>query len=141
MSWVALSSTHVLARLTTDERDAFEAVGEAASTDKLSGIIAQVAALVRSKVATFSGNTPGDEGTIPAGALYHAVSLCRAALVAAQPTMEGSTDQRAEETRQAYLYLDQVAKGEVLVTSPDGVYPVTVAEATGSYGGKVQLDF
>ena len=141
MSWVTLSAAHVLARLTTDERDAFEAVGEEASTDKLGGIIGQVAAPVRSKVASFSGNTPGEDGTIPAGALYHAVSLCRAALVAAQPTAEGSTDPRAEETRQAYLYLDQVAKGEVLVTSPEGEFPVAVAEATGSYGGNASLDF
>ena len=141
MSWVTLSTAHVLARLTTDERDAFEAVGETASTDKLGGIIEQVTALVRSKVASFSGNTPGEDGTIPPGALYHAVSLCRAALVAAQPTMEGSTDPRAEETRQAYLYLDQVAKGEVLVTSPEGVFPAVIAESTGSYGGKSLFDF
>ena len=132
MSWVTLSSVHVLARLTTDERDAFEAVGEAASTDKLGGIIAQVTALVRSKVMSFSANTAGADGTIPMGALYHAVSLCRAALVAAQPTMEGSTDPRAEETRQAYLYLDQVAKGEVLVT---------LSEATGVCGGESLMEF
>jgi len=141
MSWVTLSTAHVLARLATDERDAFEAVGEAASTDKLGGIIEQVTSLVRSKVMTFSANTPGVAGTIPADALYHAVSLCRAALVAAQPTMEGSTDPRAEETRQAHLYLDQVAKGEVLVSAPDGGYAVTTAEATGSYGGKPLFDF
>lgn len=133
MSWIALSAEHVLARLTTDERDAFEAVGEVASTDKLGGIIVQVTGLVRSKVLSFSGNTAGAEGTIPTGALYHAVSLCRAALVAAQPTMEGSTNPRAEETRQAYLYLDQVAKGEVLVSSPEG--------AGGVCGGSGLLNF
>jgi hypothetical protein len=141
MSWVTLSSVHVLARLTTDEKDSFEAVGESASTDKLTGIIAQVTALVRAKVASCSRNTLGAAGMIPADCLYHAVSLCRAGLVASQPTMEGVTDPRAVETREAHRFLDQVAKCEVLVESPEGGYPAEAAAAVDSYGSKCLLDF
>ncbi|MCW1887714.1 hypothetical protein OKA04_23455 [Luteolibacter flavescens] len=137
MSWVQLTSTHVLARLTTDEKEAFEAVGEDTSTDKLSGIIEQVTSLVRSKVASCSSNTMGPAGTIPSGSLWHAVSLCRAGLVAAQPTMEGQTDPRAAETREAYRYLDQLARCEVLADVPE-VPPVPVS---GSWGSKPLMDF
>jgi hypothetical protein len=141
MSWVTLSSTHVLARLTTDERDAFEAVGEDSSTDKLAGIIAQVTALVRTKVASCAQNTMGPAGTIPDGCIYHAVSLCRAGLVASQPTQEGVTDPRAVETREANRFLDQVAKCDVLIEAPDGGFPGETADATPSYGGKCLMDF
>lgn len=141
MSWTTLSSSHVLARLSTDEKDALETVGEDASTDKLTDICSQVSGLVRSKVATSGRNTMGTAGTIPADALFHAVTIARAALIAAQPTREGVTDPRAAELAAAHKYLDAIAEGKVTVADPSGSYPGESAESTDTYGGAELLDF
>lgn len=141
MSWVAITIADVLARLTTDEADGLQLVGETAQTDKLTPIIAQVTGYVRSMVASCSRNTMGTAGLIPEDCLYHAVSLIRAALVTAQPTLEGVTDPRGEETKAAHLYLTKVAKCEVAIADPDGTYPWEAAESVGAYGGDCSLDF
>ena len=141
MSWTTLSKSHVLARLSSDEKEALELVGEQASVNKLAAICEQVTSLVRSKVATCPANTLGTAGTIPADSLFHAVTIARAALIAAQPTREGVTDPRAAELVAAHKYLDAVAECKVAISDESGNYPSAAAESSPTYGGAELLDF
>lgn len=141
MSWVAITIADVLARLTTDEADGLQLVGEDAQTDKLTPIIAQVTGYVRSMVASCSRNTMGTAGLIPADCLYHAVSLIRASLVASQPTFQGESISRADEKKSAEKFFEKVAACEVAIADPEGTYPWEAADSVGAYGGDCSLDF
>jgi phage gp36-like protein len=127
MPWITITDNDVLARITDDERDSIEEVGESgvSPAKRLPGIIRQVTAMIRGKVAACSDNRGrlGPSGTIPEECLYHACTICRDSLVASQPTPEGVTDPRKEELRQAYAYLNQVASCEVAIADNSGNYP------------------
>lgn len=148
MSWLAITPAHLSARLSADEFSSYVDAAQPApdGIDQIAGIIAQVTAMVRGKVASWRDNLPkmGSAGTIPDECLFSACTIARDALVGSLPLSEGSTEVRKEELRKAHDFLTSVAKGEVRIESPDGTIPETPpADATSppSYGGASLLDF
>lgn len=140
MSWITLAESHVLDRLSTDERDAIEAAGEDSSTDKLAGILTQVTALVRGKVATCDENLPkmGADGTIPDELLWAAATIARDSLVASLPVSESDSEERKAEARRANELLDQAARCEMRIEDSNDTIPES---GVGDYDGDALLTF
>lgn len=143
MSWITLAASHVLDRCSTDERDAIEAAGEDSSTDKLAGILTQVTALVRGKVATCSENLAkmGEAGTIPDELLWAAATVARESLVASLPVSESDSEERKAEMRRANDLLDQASRCEIRIADSDGEIPESEDGGAGEYGGSSLLEF
>lgn len=147
MSWIAPTVAHLKARLSKDEMDSYvDADGQAAGgIDVISGIIEQVTAMVRGKVASCRDNLGklGVAGTIPEECLFAACTIARDALVGSLPLSEGSTELRREELRKAHDFLSAVAKGEVRIENPAGNIPEASSESTSitSFGGAPLLNF
>lgn len=139
MPWITITEDDVLDRLSDEERDELESVGEEeGAEERLPGIIRQVIALVRGKVAACTDNRGrmGPAGTIPEECLFHATTICREALVASQPTPEGVSDPRKEEIRQAHLFLGEVASCKVAIADQSGNFPGEPVNLSGScFGG------
>lgn len=142
MSWITLAAPHVLDRLSTDERDAIERAGEDSSTDRLAGIVTQVTAMVRGKVATCSENLAkmGAAGTIPDELLWAAATIARDSLVASLPVSESDSEERKAEKRRADELLDQAARCELRIEDPDGALPEADDDGAGDYGGCEYLE-
>jgi len=143
MSWIALTEAHVLTRLSELEKAAYEDAGESSPpADRLTGILEQVTALVRGKVASCDENLGklGSAGTIPEECLWAAATIARGSLAASLPLAEGETDPRAEEARKAHQILDQVAACEIRIEDEGGSIPEANG-GTGSYGGAAHMDF
>ena len=146
MSWIIVTKDHISARLSADESESYVTAADQAKDgiDILDGIIAQVTAMVRSKVGANRDNRHqmGPSGTIPDECLFAACTIARDALIGSLPLSEGATDLRKEELRKAYEFLDAVANGDVLIESPLGD---ASADSTSSsipiYGGNPILDF
>jgi hypothetical protein len=147
MSWLAITSDHIKARLSNDELCAYVDAAQPAESgvDAIAGIIAQVTAMVRGKVASCRANLAkmGSAGTIPSECLFAACTIARDALVGSLPLSEGSTEVRREELRKAHEFLTSIASCEVTIESPDGTIPEAVQSSTSypSYGGAALLDF
>lgn len=139
MSWVSLTREHVMDRMAEHELDAIEQTGGGPG-DRLTGILAQVTALVRGKVAACRSNTLGDAGKIPEECVFAAATLCRHALRSALPVMAGDAEleTRRAEYAGAMAFLDQVAACEVAITDDEG--PVSGADS-GSFGGDAKHSF
>lgn len=143
MSWLALTSDHVLDRLSSDERVEIEEAGESTPADRLTGIIEQVINLVRGKVASCDENLQklGPSGEIPEETLWAAATVARDSLVASLPVAESETDSRREEGRKAHSILDQVAQCKIRIEGPDGAIPETADGGGGVYGGSPTMSF
>lgn len=143
MSWLALTSAHVLDRLATEEKDAYEAAGEVSDQDRLAGIITQVTALVRGKVLSCDENLAkvGTAGTIPDESLWAAATIARDSLIASLPIDVADTEARKEESRRAHSLLDQFAACEIRIEGPDGSLPEATDDGGGTYGGADLLGF
>ncbi|MEM9235193.1 MAG: hypothetical protein AAGB14_00340 [Verrucomicrobiota bacterium] len=143
MSWVTLTESDVLARLSENEKTCYEETGEESPADRLTGIILQVTALVRGKVASCDENLGklGAAGTIPSECLWAAATIARGSLVASLPLEEGETDPRSEELKKAHAILDQVAACELRIEDPSGTIPEAADSGAGSYGGCPHMEF
>lgn len=139
MPWITLTSYHVRDRLASDELDVIESVG-GGSGDRLTGILAQVTSLVRSKVNACHKNSPGVAGTIPEECLHAAATIAASDLRASIPSMGGDDENklRSEALRMAHEFLKDVSKCEIGIEDEVG----TVAGSdSGCYGGDVKHSF
>ena len=145
MSWLALTTDHVKARLAKDEIDNYVVAGGqfADGSDILDGIITQITSMVRGKVASNPDNLSklGAAGTIPDECLFAACTIARDSLVGSLPLSEGATEVRKEELRQAHAFLDAVASGKVRIEASDGTMPEASVGSEASYGGSPILEF
>lgn len=141
MSWITLTESHLASRVSAGEIDKFRATGPAdASSDRIADLLDQVTNFVRGKVASCGENIGrmGPAGTIPDELLMPALTVARGSIVTSVPVMEGETDPRGEELRQAYRELDRAAKCEIRIAA----FGDTAAEsAEVLYGGKPLLEF
>lgn len=139
MSWIALTADHVKARLAEDELLAIEGTG-GGNGDRLSAIIAQVTALVRSKVAACHKNDLGTAGTIPEECLHAAATLAKHDVRASVPSTGGEDegDLRKEEYRGAMDFLRDVAACQIGIENPSGDIG---GRDSGCYGGDDKHDF
>jgi hypothetical protein len=139
VSWIALTADHVRSRLAQEELEEIEGVG-GGDGDRLSGIIAQVTAMVRAKVAACDDNELGEAGTIPEECLHAAATIAKHDLRSSLPTT-GSEDEgnlRREEYRNAMTFLNDVAKCDIGIVNPSGQ---VAGREPGCFGGKPLLDF
>lgn len=145
MSWITITSQDVLARLTLDELEVFKNSGRQyeEGVEIEAGVITQVTAMVRGKVAAWPANIPimGPEGTIPSECLFAAATIARDALVGSSLMNESATKIRQEELRKAHDFLDQIARGEVRIETSVGGYGTPSESPSSSYGGTPKLDF
>ena len=145
MPWITLTQDHVKARLAKDEAESYVVAGGQFldGSDILDGIIAQVTAMVRGKVASNPDNLSklGAAGTIPDECLFAACTIARDSLVGSLPLSEGATEVRKEELRQAHAFLNDVASGKVRIEDSAGSIPEASVGTEASYGGAAILDF
>ena len=145
--WITPTTDNVKARIAKDELESdLDAIDQAGDgVDVMAGILSQVVALVRGKVASCRDNLVkmGTAGTIPDECLFAACTIARDALVGSLPLSEGATELRKTELRLAHEFLTAVAKGEVRIEDGSGTIPETAAESDDSptYGGNALLDF
>jgi hypothetical protein len=144
MSWLAITADHINARLSSDELAGYVDAAQSAESgvDAIAGIIAQVTAMVRGKVASCRANLSklGPAGTIPSECLFAACTIARDALVGSLPLSEGASEVRREELRKAHEFLDAVAACSVRIETPSGTIPESATSSV-AYGGKALLDF
>lgn len=147
MSWIAITADHIKARLAGDELASYVDAAQPAESgvDAIAGIISQVTAMVRGKVASNRDNLPkmGPAGTIPDECLFAACTIARDALVGSLPLSEGATEVRKEELRKAHAFLDAVAAGDVRIETPEGTIPESDSTSQSSpvYGGSPMIEF
>ncbi len=140
--WVTISEADFLNRSNDAERSNYEeseSNGDITS-DKLCGIISNVIAFVRGRVASCGRNDSfGDSNTVPPECVHHALSIVRNAFLSST----GATDilqgeERDTEYRDAITYFDRVADCKEVIT-PDG--GTTGSHESLCYGSETQLDF
>lgn len=139
MSWITLTADHVKDRLAEDELIAIESTGGGGG-DRLAGIIVQVTALVRAKVAACDDNELGEAGTIPEECLHAATTIAKHDVRASLPNTGGEDegDLRKEEYRNAMTFLRDVAECEIGIVNPSGEI---AGQETGCFGGPQLLEF
>ena len=139
MSWLALTSDHVKARLGANELETIEEVG-GGDGDRLAGIITQVTALVRARVAGCHRNELGTAGMIPDECLHAAATIAKHDIRATLPSTgsEDEGDLRKDEYREAMDFLKAVSRCDVAITSDSGSVN---GAGTGVYGGSDLLTF
>lgn len=139
MSWIALSRTHVESRLAADELAAIEETG-GGDGERMVGIMEQVTALVRAKVAACHKNTLGASGLIPEECLHAACTLAKHDLLATLSSYAGEdTDLRKEEYREAQKFLNDVARCDIGISTENDT--VVSGNDSGSYGGEPYHQF
>lgn len=139
MAWITLSSSHISSRMAQDELDAIEATG-GGTGGRITGIIAQVVSIVRGKVSACSQNTQlGVPGTIPDELLWAAATIARHDLRGTLPgfTSESDVKIRIREWEEAISQLNQAARCEIQIDSPDD----GSGQGGAAFGGNVKLDF
>lgn len=141
MAWITIAESDVLNRLSDGEKTAFELASGNSTPSRLAGILSQVTALVRGKVASCKDNrgNMGDTGTIPDELLWAACTIARHSLISNLPTFDEQPDARNRELDQAYKQLDDVASCEFGIASPDG--SGDIVQSVGVYGGSDLLEF
>lgn len=141
MPWIALTDDHIKARLAYDELIAIESTGgEDGAACRLEGIIVQVTALIRAKVAGCHKNTLGTAGTIPEECLHAAATIAKHDIRASLPSHGGEDEGglRKEEYREAMNFLNSVSKCEIGITDEGGAVD---GQDSGCYGGDDKHDF
>jgi hypothetical protein len=138
MSWIALTSAHIKARLAEEELDAIEDTG-GGDGDRLTGIIAQVTSLVRAKVAACHKNQLGPSGTIPEECLHAAATIAKHDIRASLPsTGLDDSDLRKDEYREATSFLNAVSRCEIGIEDDGGSI---AGRDSGCYGGDPKHNF
>ena len=139
MSWIALTSDHIKARLAEDELNAIEETG-GGDGDRLAGIITQVTSLVRASVAACHKNLLGPSGTIPEECLHAAATIAKHDIRASLPSITGDDENklRIEEYRDATGFLKSVSKCEIGIENDDGDIS---GRDSGCYGGDPKYNF
>lgn len=144
MAWITLTEDNLKARLARAELEVYQdaADQESEGVDQVEGILTQVTAMVRGKVASNQDNLGkmGPAGTIPDECLHAACTIARDSLVASLPVTSGDTEMRKEELKEAHSFLNQVAKGMVRIEDESGSIPEASSNAA-TYGGADRLDF
>lgn len=126
MPWATLTVEGFLDRISDNEKRVMEKAGEVTpNPERIDGILRQVTAQVRGKVAACDKNVSrmGPSGTIPEECEFAAYTIARHALIASQPTREGLSDMRTREIQDAIDYLDAVAACDVAIPDDGGNYP------------------
>lgn len=139
MAWIALSSDDIENSLTEAEQSGLDS---GAANSDLSTIVASVTALVRGKVNAWRPNQGrlGPSGTIPDELWAAAISIGRFKLLTHLPGTQLITKERAADKDEAYVQLEAVAKGELVIVRGDdlsGQSPGVLAGA-GSSGSNLQ---
>jgi len=117
MAWITVTSDDILVEFNAAEKAAMDAVK---GDDALASITAKVVAEFRDAVIA-SGHAVGEEGTMPAGLVGHAVALARWRFLLSLPRNAAlQTDARKDAARRAETILDDIASGKRQVESPDG---------------------
>jgi len=133
MAWVALSVDDIRSRLADCEIEAIEETG-GGTGDRLTGIISQVTAMIRAKVAACRQNDLGTAGTIPDECLHAAATIAKHNLRATLPTTgsEDEGDMRRDEYTDAMRFLDDVADCKIAIIGEDSEIG---GRELGCYGG------
>lgn len=139
MSWITLTTDHIKARLAEDELLAIEGTG-GGTGDRLTAIIIQVTALIRSKVAACHKNELGTAGTIPEECLHAAATIAKHDLRSSLPSTGGEDegDLRKEEYRSAMDFLRDVASCKIGIENTSGDIG---GRESGCFGGDPKYDF
>lgn len=106
-----------------------------ASASDIAAIIVNVTAMVRGKVQSWRPNQ-GDLasaplGTIPEELMAPAMAICRYKFLTHLPGTQLITKWREAENTEAYVLLDQVAKGEFVILASDNTVPSNPADTGG----------
>lgn len=139
MSWITITVDHVRARLAEEELLGIEATG-GGTGDRLTPILDQVTALVRSKVAGCHKNDLGPSGTIPDECLHAAATIAKHDVRGSLPST-GSADEgdiRREEYRSAMDFLNDVATCKIGIENISGDIG---GRSSGCYGGDPKYQF
>ena len=139
MDWIVLTAEHVKARIAADELAVIEDTG-GGTGDRLTGIIEQVTAMVRAKVAACHKNILGPSGTIPKECLHAAATIAKHDIRASLPSTgsEDEGDLRKDEYREALDFLRAVARCEIAIEKHGGGVS---GRSSGCYGGETLHDF
>ena len=138
MSWRSITEADILNRLANGEWEDLEAAGETTGAKaRLPGILVQVTDQIREAIVQVASNYLGSTGTLPPGAIFHACTIARTALVGSQPTNEGETTPRQREEREAWDYVKAIRSGTITFTNPTP----PVEPSSGAYGGDKLLRF
>lgn len=139
MPWITLNEDHIKARLAEDELYSIEGTGGGAG-NRLAGIIIQVTAMVRAKVAACHKNKLGPSGTIPEECLHSAATIAKHN-IRASLSSTGSEDEgelRKDEYREAITFLNKVASCDIGIEAETGQVS---GRASGCYGGEPYYNF
>ena len=138
MSWRPITEADVLNRLADGEWEDLESAGEKTGAKaRLPGILTQVADQIREAIAQVASNYIGTAGTLPPGAIFHACTIARTALLGSQPTSEGETNARQREEREAWDYVKAIRSGNITFANPTP----PAEPCSGTYGGNALLRF
>lgn len=120
MAWIALSADDIENSLTEAEQSGL-ASGSAEAD--LTTIVASVTGLVRGKVNSAKRNQGhlGPAGTIPDELWAAAISIARFKFLTHLPGTQLITKERAADKDEAYVQLEAVATGEMVIVRGDDV--------------------
>lgn len=148
MAWITLTESDVITKLSGPEIAAMKTAAlQAAQTNPLPEVIAQVVREIRGYVAACHVNTLGDGDTIPDELAGAAISRIRYELATRLPVASLLTDDRRKANDTAIQLLRDVAKcafALVAPTTPDADQPagpgIEVARCTRSRMSRSKLD-
>ncbi len=118
--WTEIAESDVITKLSGPEIAAMKTAAlQAAQTNPLPGVIAQVVLEIRGYVAACPNNTLGDGSTIPNELLGAAISRIRFELATRLPVASLLTEDRRAANRDALTLLRDVAACKFLVVQPE----------------------
>lgn len=122
--WTTITEAKVIAKLSGPEIAAMKTAAlQAAQSNPLTEIIAQVVLEVRGYIAACPNNILGEGTTIPEELLGAAVSRVRFELATRLPVATLLTEDRRSANRDAIRLLEQVAACKFLIVQPETAAP------------------
>lgn len=119
MSWITIAESDVITKLSGPEIAAMKTAAlQAAQSNPLPEVIAQVVKEIRGNVAACERNTLGDGATIPDELLGAAISRIRYELATRLPVASLLTEDRRAANRDALRLLERVAECKFLLVQP-----------------------
>lgn len=143
MSWIALTETQVLTKLSGPEIAAMKTAAlQAGQANPLPEIIEQVVGEVRGYIGACANNTLGPAGTIPDELEGAVISRIRFELATRLPVKSLLTDDRREANRSALSLLRDVAACRFALVQPEEGEegPQPHPTLAGYYGGASKID-
>lgn len=148
-TWRALTTTDMLSGLTSREQEILSTAG-GDDDDRLPGIISDVTAEVRGRIATWTANQlDADTTKMPGSFIARAAALARWRLMASIPNYTPS-EARKLEYEKAEKFFESVAAGKMRPEAPDDPITNTVPQelpgrgayynSPGSRTGRTRMD-